>query len=273
MSQDEIEPLSSPPESCPFAQQLCMPQFGIIHLMILTAVVAVLLKINLAMSFNDVVDASSMQSWLSWSRQFFQTIYAVLFATELVGAGLLVRARCFAMLGRLQPGHWIILISALIGILGRLSWPLYLFFSTDSSAGFWITIVNFGAIYLLRGVLYCFAAARLRDAKRWRFLFVTNAAGDFIMAAALVLGILAGVGSGTASPSFGLMVVWNYVWPTWSVVLLLMLPLVTVMDLPRRSTRDWLHWLGIALYGLGILLAVFQYVWFQVIARFIGRLL
>jgi mannose/fructose/N-acetylgalactosamine-specific phosphotransferase system component IID len=118
MSQDELEPLSVPPESCPFAQQLCMPQFGIIHLLILTAVVAVLLKINLAMEFDVAGDASSMQSWLSWSRQFFQTIYAVLFATELVGAGLLVRARCFAMLGRLQPGHWIILISALIGILG-----------------------------------------------------------------------------------------------------------------------------------------------------------
>jgi hypothetical protein len=244
-----------------------MPQFGIIHLLILTAVVAVLLKINLAMGFDVVGDASSMHSWLSWSRQFFQTIFAVLFATELVGAGLLVRAGCFAMLGRLQPGHWIILISALTGILGRLSWPLYLFFSTDSSVVLWIHVGTSGCLYLLGGVLYCFAAARLRDAKRWKFLFVTNVAGDFIMAAAFVLGILAGVASGTADPSFGLMVDWNYVWPTWSVVLLLMLPLVTVMDLPRRSTRDWLHWLGVALFGLEILLTVFQQLWFMVIAR------
>lgn len=267
MSQDELEPLSSPPESCPFAQQLCMPQFGIIHLLILTAVVAVLLKINLAMEFDAASDTSSMPSWLSWSRRVSQTIFAVLFATQLVGAGLLVRARCFAILGRLQPGHWIILVSALIGILGRLSWPLHLFFSTDSNATFWIALVTSGCICLLGGVLYCFAATRLRDARRWKFLFVTNAVGYFITAAALLLVILTAVGSGMEPAWFGLNAIWNYLWPVSLVVLLLMLLLITFMDLPRRSARDWLHWLGVALFGLEILLTVFQQLWFMVIAR------
>jgi len=266
MSQDELEPLSSPPESCPFAQQFCMPQFGIIHLLIWTAVVAVLLKIDLVVRF-EVDGWRHVVSMRFWSTQVFETIFAVLFAAELVGAGLLVRARCLAMFGRLQPGHWIIVISALIGIVGRLSWPLYRFSLTDSSVTFWIAIVTCGSACLLSGVLYCFAATRLRDGKRWKFFFVTNAAGDFIMAATLVLVILASVASGKEFPWFGLMAGWQYLWPVWSAALLLMLLLVTVLDLPCRSDRDWLHWLGIALFGLEMLLTAFQQLWYMVISR------
>jgi hypothetical protein len=116
-------------------------------------------------------------------------------------------------------------------------------------------------------VLYCFAAARLRDARRWKFFFVTNAVGDFIMAATSVLVILTAVGSGMEPPWFGYMAICNYLWPVSSVVILLMLLLVTIMDLPRRSTRDWLHWLGVALFGLEMLLGLLEHFWYMVISR------
>lgn len=86
--------------------------------MIWCAVTAVLLKYFLAMQDESFFRNSPAALW---AMRITQSFYAIATASVLVGAGVLLRARCYRMLRSLQPGHWLVLITALGALLGLLA--------------------------------------------------------------------------------------------------------------------------------------------------------
>lgn len=93
--------------SSPFAEQFRVPQFGIIHLLIWSTVTAVLLKYYLAIADESSFQESPVQLWLI---RISQSLSAILVGSIVIGSGILIRARCYKMLRRLQPGHWLVLV-------------------------------------------------------------------------------------------------------------------------------------------------------------------
>jgi len=139
-----------------------------IDLMIWTAVTAVLLKYYLAMIVDDF--ASHYSVALFWVERVSQCVFAIVSASTLVGSGILIRARCYTMFKRLQPGHWLVLIASLGCILQLIAWPFYDLFEAIGVNTNWVCFVSIAIISTLKFAAFVFAIMQLRDAKRWRVL-------------------------------------------------------------------------------------------------------
>ncbi len=218
------------PESARFGGQLCVPQFGILHILILTAVTAVLLKLQLVL----MDEQTKARPWL----QGIQIAYMMLVACGLVGSGVLIRLKCYTMFRRLQPGHWIVLISAFASILGLANWAFVRYFidsgsTTHSGNGLWWIYRIFSVlIYLMEAAAYAYATLKLRDARRWKMLL------------------------GAMAASTGLSAIFIEFWLLSSVAILLILLIAVFLDIPRWASRDWIHGLGVGIVGMSCCLNI-----------------
>ncbi len=118
--------------SSPFAEQFRVPQFGIIHLLIWSTVTAVLLKYYLAIADESSFQESPVQLWLI---RISQSLSAILVGSIVIGSGILIRARCYKMLRRLQPGHWLVLVVTFRALLNLIAWPIYRHFLREFDVG------------------------------------------------------------------------------------------------------------------------------------------
>jgi hypothetical protein len=250
---DANEPVipAMPPNtrSAQFEGQLCVRQFGILHILILTAVTAALLKVRLALWGDSWPDDA--HRWLEMS---FRSLWAIVFAASLVGSSVLVRAKCYPMFSRLQPGHWIILITAASGLLWGVIWAIYYrLVCHDGDLIQWGFLVSTTLFDLLTAIAWLYAAKRLLNGRGWRILFGALALGSVAAAATAVLTMVAltfyawNVGYTLERAIF------NASRP-WAVVRLVVLLAAVVLDIPRRASRDWLHWLGVCTVGLDSLM-------------------
>jgi hypothetical protein len=236
----------------PFAEQLCVPQFGILHILLLTAVMAALLKLQLAVEQppSPSVAASPVLLWL-W-KALVATGSAVV-AAGVIGTGVLVRTRCYRMLGRLQPGHWIVLVGTLGSLLGLVVWSIYEAWSASahldadaaSSGSYWVHLVFTALTYPLFAAALAYAAIRLRDGGRWKLLFGAIVLGEVTSAIGATIAILLTLVSGRYA-SYSLSWAMYNGSALWSALLLFVVLIAAAIDLLRRVPRDWVHWLGVA---------------------------
>lgn len=125
----EGEPAVPPPsfdsELASFAGQLCVPKLRASQLIAYLALVVVLIGLDFGMKAMETrtitpVLHGTMTVAASWWTRIIVEFQTASFAVCLVTSGILIRCRCFQTLGKLQPGHWIVLILATGGICGAL---------------------------------------------------------------------------------------------------------------------------------------------------------
>ena len=263
---------ASPAAASPFAEYYRPPRLGIIHMLAWMAATAIVLKIDLAISVLyeagnsrlglDTSEASQLTvAWIyaSW------TINSMARGASLVGAAVLLRACYRGIGGKLQPGHWIVLIEVLwfVAWMGRalIQGVLYNFDLWRHPISKRVDLVVFSFIVLCHVGLYLYVAWRNLREKRWRRLFI-------------VVGVLALV---QHAPYFVSLLLFR---PQWFLPHLLTalargmalaavvphaltalavgmaLAVVVTLDLRARCRRDWIHWLGVAILMMPVLMRV-----------------
>jgi len=246
----------------PFVEYYRPPRLGIIHLLAWTAATAVLLKFNVAM---EMIETSShfdeMPTALRVFRQVIQFVQSTVHAAGIVGVSVLLLGRVRGATGRLQPGHWIVAIDTVAFLVVHSWWALYTAARASGiierntfgfGSGFIWFYLPFGVISLLRAATYGATATGLRDARRWRVLFATLAVVGLIVS---LIQIAASFSRGR----FGLFGLTNL--PLWPLIIAAVLIPTVVLDLRRGPRRDWLHWLGIAVLGVGTALSMAWWGW------------
>ncbi|MCE5268672.1 MAG: hypothetical protein LLG00_12380 [Planctomycetaceae bacterium] len=225
--------------------QLRVPQFGIIHLLALTTITAVLLKLNMGMSPGTAL-GKVPESRILLDR-ILQTIDAIVTAGGLVGVVALVRARCHIALARLQPGHWLVLIFSFESLLRTLAWASLRGLAPEVAARPSANLFMAAGIAVYFTVAFRAAAFRIQDVRRWGTLLAAMAVFNGLAAVGAIAAII--LSSDAGSALLGVTACW---WPLaspWAIV-------VAVSDWRDRLRRDWVHWLGVVVfiirYGLGL---------------------
>ena len=263
MPEGDLQPNAETPGPSPFTEQLRVPQFGIIHLMLWTAVTAVLLKVLMALAGNSHQLFPPGQYWIF---QVYQTVYAIMLASMAVGAGVLIRLRCYTMFKRLQPGHWLVLIATVEFILELAASLLYLLAGVTGTRTIVVIQVGAVAIYALAAAAYPFAFFQLRDAQRWKILIGAKGLGAVTGAALGVVFLVAHLFN--YSPTFlSMWVGIRYCPIIWSVVVFVVLLAAAILDLYYRTARDWVHWLGVGVLGLTYVLSFAMQIYFMFFFR------
>jgi hypothetical protein len=236
----------------PFAEQLCVPQFGILHILILTAVTAALLKLHLALE-EDLSQGNVAEAY-RWGVKVLQSLWAIVFAANLVGAGVLIRARCYRMFGRLQPGHWIVLITALSGVLWLGVWPFARLLGPQMSA--WVYTIAEAALCVPTAFAFLYAAVRVRDGWRWKVLLGAKGLGEAAAAVVAAMSLVLAVIEQSLYATYRFFSLFQSASVFWSAVLLIVVFVAVLVDLVRRAPRDWMHWLGVAAMCLNGLITI-----------------
>ncbi len=238
----QSEPIAEVPV---FDDPLHVPRFSILHVVIWLAATVVLLAIYVA---EDIAYGRIQQGVGPWTTYVLQGVSAAVFGAALVGAGILVRFSRVATINRFQPGHWLIINFAIVGFLGMLFWPIWRRYSTEPNTSLMICT----AIYIMiTGVLFCYAAMRLNDAKRWKASFGFFAAVYLLVSIIPVLIALPGTLRSSILRSmpillleFG-MIALLAAFLIIAIIAIIMFLAAIVIDVRTKCRRDWLHWLGI----------------------------
>ena len=265
MQTDDPHADSAP--STPAVEYYRPPRLGIIHLLAWTATTAIALKINLA----EVALSKAMFAQLGIDRPEVSqlnlvrdytcaTIHCMILGAGLVGAAVLVRAWYRGIAGKLQPGHWIVLIGVfgtvcskslrLLGNLLRLRiWGVE---PMEASLGMQtvmhlVTLIGL-CLILFWAALYLYVAWKKLDDARWKTFFVLAGVWPLIQMAILIIPL-----SLLGRHWF------PYILPR-VVVLGIPLAVASTLDLRAGCRRDWLHWLGVAMIAAGILVSLGLYV-------------
>ena len=169
----------------------------------------------------------------------------------LVASGVLIRSRCLRMLGRLQPGHWLVLILATGGILACVARSCCFAQTLASTCPLARQYQCIDADFIasrrcggsFRVCSHSFAGCRTMEGsaglRRSRFLLPRCAVHAIMVH--------------TVFPEDGrvLSQVHTGVCRGGSLIVAVIAVVVLALDWPHRVTRDWAHWLGASLWTLG----------------------
>jgi hypothetical protein len=251
MSETDLQPDVDVHSSPSSAEQLCVPQFGILHLLIWTAITAAFLKLLMALTSQF---SSPLPSGQTWFLLLLGSMYAIVLAAMLVGAGALIRARCYTLFNRLQPGHWLVLLATLEFIVEVMTALLLWLASVAATRALILFGAYMAVVNVLTAAAYGYAFFKLHDARRWKLVIGMKGIGIGATAAVTVLSLLANL-LHASSPLYlmgsGMMqAVITYCPVLWSVAVFAILLIAASVDLYRRTARDWVHWLGVVVLGL-----------------------
>ena len=186
-----------------------------------------------------------------WSTRVMASVSGVALAFGVIGSSALIGAKGMADLRRLQPGHWLVLISTLGGIfllIVRLAWQSWLGGATVTSAASVMPLqIAVALCNLFLAASYAYAAVRLGETKRWRVLLGAQAVGSAVMLSVVLPIIIAVAGTLTWHLIRVVYIVSLLVAPA---AILVTLMVVVVWDVRRWKLRDWVHWLGVGLVGV-----------------------
>ncbi len=204
------------------------------------AVAAVLLKFE-AVFFANVKE--SLATPLLAMRITYM-VYSIVLASQVVGAVVLIGARCWTVLRRLQPGHWLVLISAFTGLLEIVLWTILhtlcgvttmemgLYLGYLAISGFVAATANMTALMLLR------------DARRWKILFAALALSSAASASGAAVSLIIKAATGRGYPPTFSLHMTEAISPYFYGVLVLGIVFAAIRDRRNRVPRDWLHALG-----------------------------
>jgi hypothetical protein len=283
----QTDPICKSPlagESSP-AEQLRVPQFDVAHLLAWTTLTAILLSYSQAMEVLEMASGSPADEMTKlsrrladeypamgfWMAKIGRSISAILTASALVGFGVLVWARLRIKFRRLQPGHWFVLIATIQGMFSLTAWIFLNSVASDEERVEW-SIGYLAATGFIVVVLYTYAALRLRDARPWKVLFWVKVVGAWIgIASTMAILCLSAQArlvflspDGPWRPVASDLKSWwelgvSILWPS---LLLFLLLTAAVLDIRRRTPRDWVHWLGVGIVAVGNLPPIALHVYF-----------
>lgn len=214
------------------------PQLGIVHLLAWIAITSALLIWSSVVEYQS--GSLSQAVWLTAARRALELVGYATVVAGIVGTTVIVRAKIQEVPGRLQPGHWFLLIQTLLTLASWLLWAVDLArWTADPSDRFWYwRYVFLDAVGLVSVAAWFMVAMWMQDCRCWR-------------AAAWVLAIV-------SLFHWGREILVDTGLTTWSLTLpgcvpigsFVLLPVFLValrLDLRRGPRRDWLHWLGIGI--------------------------
>lgn len=262
MSEADRKPNAESPGASPFAQHLHVPQFGILHLLLWIAAAAVLLKLFIGISQHFNQPLPPVQYWIG---QFAQAACAIVMACALVGSGVLLRLRCYKMLKRLQPGHWLLLMETLAFLISLVS--LLFIFVCERSTAAMIACSNCIRITIyfyfgVSAVAFGYAYYHLRDTRPWKTVIGAKWIGALAEVALSVLAFFTSLlpHAFTSALDSGWITAWGST--AWSGLVFLFLLYAAFTDLRNRADRDWVHWLGVAVLAFVCMKDIFDRVYF-----------
>jgi hypothetical protein len=229
------------------------PRLGIVHLLAWTATTAVLLKFFVAM---EMVQAArgpmSMPPVLRVLQSVLQFIAFTAQGAGLVGASILLVAKIRRAAGRMQPGHWLVAAEAVASLMFLVVWASLAVVEAARDAEYsplpW-PVVIFGLILLARAGIYSCGVLTSERVRRWRVSLATLAV------VSTVHGLLYAAGGFLPSllslPSY----------PLLSSAAGIVLFVTVLLDLRKGPSRDWLHWVGVAMIFTNVLLSTAWFVW------------
>ena len=232
-----VTPFATPPE------QFHSPRLGIIHLLAWTAAAAALMKLAMALGWLGSLlgDVSRLL------RIIFITVNSVqlmAFAASIVGTAVILHARFRGVPGRLQAGHWMLVVATSASVLTLLLWVLlsvgHDFLVSESPwLAYYCLLAIQGSTNLLLAILWLVVILRMRESPRWKALFGFFVARNVICCFIYLVAIF------FETPFYSFRDLAEQ--PVGSAVGLFALPLVVLIDLRHHVSRDWLHWLGVAI--------------------------
>ena len=237
----------------PFAQEFVAPRLGIVHFLIWMAVTAVLLKLKLA--YLATLPSSIPERWnLVLRVQILAS--EPLCAAGFVGLGVLALARRHGAAGRLQPGHWIMLVTATISLVWYAWWCMS--FLASNQAGVSPSYGEFLAMWLpyvttplFGAVIYSIATFRATGGLCWKWSLRMLAVSQTVLFTASLLTLVQAVFLTGLFRGYGIAYCWLFSEVEGAIVFV-----AAAVDLARRARRDWLHWLGIVLVEGGAVLGI-----------------
>lgn len=253
----EVNPSLSVDEGgAPFLKFYRPPKLGIAHLLAWMTVTAVLMKVTIFLE----------QAWpwpeslpVSYGVMWRAIVYSnvPVHAAGLVGVAVLLRDKWRGAAGRLQPGHWLLAIFSISGLLQLTILVLSLLALRDiiaSTDAFFTPyrLISVAAPQLLAAMACLQLTIRGRLLWRWRILFGLLVIVAFASAAQYLCALPADTSSGLR----------NYDWHSYSKSFCIMygiaslltcfaLLLAVLVDFVCRSRRDGLHWMGVLLVAWG----------------------
>jgi hypothetical protein len=236
------------------------PQLGIIHLLAWMTVTAVLLKLSLAInSFHHSALSETVFS------KVMNSASAAVYAAGIVGFAVLVRAWRRGSMGRLQPGHWMILILAIVIIVWFVDFAIVsLLKQTEllpllQPSTLYQVIMCMLSVLLVSSALWFWAARRTADGRRWKALF-----GLYCASSAIEWFEYLSVALGPLSYFRDFTYLVGQFNSCALLVALLVATLTTVLlDCARGPRRDGLHWLGVAVSLCALLIRIAPQIWFR----------
>jgi len=219
------------------------PRLGIIHIMLWTAGCAVLLGAQQALMDWEEPD------WSMERRIFVQglwVVYAIVYGTGIGGLGIFVARRIRGIPYPIHPGHWILLAMGILTALGFVSWAIiellvprdaheirqhlqFLFEATSNVVG---------------ATIFCFPAWRLREGTRWTFYFAAEI-------------VIYGLAFHLCWMHCFHFIFWPSYWDArmaFNVIGLIILCLSVILDFRVRRRREWLHYTGVAVVAVAMVL-------------------
>jgi hypothetical protein len=217
------------------------PPLRIHHIMVATAVIAVLLSINHSLRQTN---SFGLSSFATSGRGITMAITAGLAAT-IVGFGFAWRRSGYSFFD--QPGNWLLLSHSLTIGFFMMAAAICAFQLPDSHIA---TSIPFGAFYFLLIVLgialNLWAAWRIADSIPWKFIFLVDGLTVICLFGVIWLGFRGLVP----------IVIWGA-----PIAVLLLLLLASWADRRDHVRRDWPHWLGVCLRSIPILQTLGQPIW------------
>jgi hypothetical protein len=226
----------APASGSPFLEHFQPPPLRILHLMGWITAAAVLVRIGM------VFDAARADVPPAEERVFFWVLrfnYTVFTAACMVGGGILLMGWMRGVRGRLQPGHWLVVVNALSAGLSYMIFLAHLalmntvFQPWEDEYSYFTFMWGFAFLSLVQLLLWYAAARRTSDGTRWNVFFGTVSAVFGIRLLFCVLDVLTYANWTYRSGAY------------FSVVLGVILLIVVARDRRRGPPRDWLHWLGV----------------------------
>ena len=235
----------SPPDENPQGDSSATtepPRLGIRHLMLWTAMTAVVLGMYRAAQYR-----SPMQNEYVL---FFGIVQPMLFGGQLAGLIILAAWRYRRLSFSPQPGEWLLLVTGLSSTVTLLlGWPMVISFNTV------------GAVFQCG--IYFLPAWKIRDSRPWRvffwLVFVRSVLGFLLSAFLPLMFVLAG----TFPMMLAMTLFWAisyYIMPYAPVVIL---GVALWTDRSARRSWRWTHWVGIGLYLATTLLQEISTMWFR----------
>ena len=232
--------LSSTPQGMdalgPSVELFHPPKLGIIHLIawagVMAALVNCLASVGWFGAFADdypgVLRIFSIASML---------VYVAFVAAGLVGIAVIFLARLRGVGGRLQAGHWMVIILSVSSVFSLLIWLLaYVFDIRERSVFFTFFIVQ----NVLTFWLWLVAALRVYEPFRWKAMLGFFA---FCSAVSCTFHLRSMTSTSAVSLSLG-----DCGGMLFNLALgLIVLPTLVLLDIRHKTRRDWLHWLGVAI--------------------------